>query len=78
MKTAISLPDELFSRVQRHAERLGLSRSEFFAIAAGRWLDELEGADLTAALNLALACAGPDDDREFVSAAARSVIESGD
>lgn len=74
MKTAISLPDELFEQVRKHAERLGISRSEFFAVAAGRWAAELDGAELTEAINLALAAAGPDDGQEFVAAAARATL----
>lgn len=57
MKTAISVPDPVFARVQRHAKRLGLSRSEFFARSAARWADELEGDELTAAIDAALIAA---------------------
>ena len=39
MKTAISVPDPVFERVDREAKRLGVSRSEFFAKAAERYLD---------------------------------------
>lgn len=74
MKTAISLPDALFERIVRHAERLGMSRSEFFAVAAGRWADELDGAELTAAVDLALDQAGTDDD-DFLGAAARIAFD---
>ena len=42
MKTAISLPNETFERVSRRASDLGMSRSEFFARAAQRYLDELD------------------------------------
>lgn len=47
MKTAISLPDETFEQVSRRAEALGMSRSEFFAQAARRYLDELDARSLT-------------------------------
>lgn len=71
MKTAISIPDPLFDRVEHHASRLGLSRSEFFARAAARWADEMEGTELTAAIDRALDLAGDDDDAsEFLLAAA--------
>lgn len=77
VKTAISLPDEVFERVERHARRLGMSRSEFFAGAAARWADELEDAELTAAIDDALAGAG-DEDRasagEFAALAARRLL----
>lgn len=73
MKTAISVPDPVFARVELHARRLGLSRSEFFARAAARWADELEGDDITTAINDALQAAGDDGyggNREFLRAAA--------
>jgi hypothetical protein len=61
MKTAISLPDSSFERVRFHAERLGISRSEFFVKAAERWADELDDANLTGAINSALEQIGSDD-----------------
>jgi metal-responsive CopG/Arc/MetJ family transcriptional regulator len=68
MKTAISLPDETFVRVERAAKRLGVSRSEFFARAAERWLDDLDDDQTTDAINRALA--GVEQDTGFVDAAA--------
>jgi predicted DNA-binding protein len=68
VKTAISLPDETFQRVNQAAERLGVSRSEFFARAAERWLDALEDAGTTEAINRALA--GHPVDQAFAEAAA--------
>jgi metal-responsive CopG/Arc/MetJ family transcriptional regulator len=55
MKTAISLPDETFRRVDAAAKRLGVSRSEFFARAAQRWLAALEDEGTTDAIDRALA-----------------------
>ena len=46
VKTAISLSDETFQRVDRAAKRLGLSRSELFARTAESWLDSLEEDDV--------------------------------
>ncbi len=54
MKTAISLPDELFERASRRAKDLGMSRSEFFARAAGRYLDELDAESVTDQINASL------------------------
>lgn len=71
MKTAISLPDETYRRVDRAAARLGVSRSEFFARAAERWLDALEDDATTEAINRAVA--GLDDDHEFTDAAAAAL-----
>lgn len=54
MKTAISLSDETFERVSRMASNLGMSRSEFFARAAQRYLDELDSQSLTGQIDCAL------------------------
>jgi hypothetical protein len=55
MKTAISVPDETFDRASQRAQELGLSRSEFFARAAGRYLDELDAESTTRQIDEALA-----------------------
>ena len=72
MKTAISLSDETFYRVDRAAKRLGLSRSELFARAAENWLDTLEEDDVTEAINNAIA--GLPEDHQFTDAAAAASI----
>jgi metal-responsive CopG/Arc/MetJ family transcriptional regulator len=71
VKTAISLSDETFQRVDRAAKRLGLSRSEFFARAAESWLDGLENDGVTEAINRAIA--GLPDDHQFTDAAAAAL-----
>lgn len=76
MKTAISVPGPLFERVERHARRLGLSRSGFFATAAERFADELDDKDLTAAIDRALTGIG-DEDMDFVRRAAAQALGSG-
>jgi len=76
MKTAISLPDETFERVERATAKLGISRSEFFARAADKWLLELEGHELTEAINRALEGVDQAEDLEFVRAAANKLAGS--
>jgi len=51
MKTAISLPDELFEAAERVARHLGLSRSEFYQRALSKYLESQNGASITAELN---------------------------
>jgi metal-responsive CopG/Arc/MetJ family transcriptional regulator len=68
MKTAISVPDETFARVEQAADRLGVSRSEFFARAAERWLRDLDDTDTTVAIDRALDTI--EQDASFVSHAA--------
>jgi metal-responsive CopG/Arc/MetJ family transcriptional regulator len=71
MKTAISLPDRTFERVERAAKRMGVSRSEFFVRAAENWLETLEEDGTTEAINRAIA--GISDDHGFTDAAAAAV-----
>lgn len=73
MKTAISLPDEVFRRVERQARRLGLSRSEFFARAAERFLQALREDAVTASYDEAF---GPPEgaDVTFRRRAARTAL----
>jgi metal-responsive CopG/Arc/MetJ family transcriptional regulator len=51
MKTAISVPDDIFEASERAARRLGISRSEFYARAAAAYLDQLRRSDVTARLD---------------------------
>jgi len=71
VKTAISLPDDTYRRVDRAAKRLGVSRSEFFARAAENWLDALEDDGTTEAINRAIA--GLPADHGFTNAAAAAL-----
>ncbi len=81
MKTAISLPDATFARVDEAARRLRVSRSEFFARAAERWLKELEDHDLTEQINRSLASVDQETleaDAAFARAAAYDLARSDD
>ncbi len=71
VKTAISLPDDTFRRADDAAKRMGVSRSEFFARAAERWLDALQEDGTTAAINRAIS--GLDSDRAFLETAAAAL-----
>lgn len=75
MKTAISVPDEPFARVEATASRLGVSRSEFFSRAAERWIDDLGGAETTAAIDAAI---GDEQDTAFAERAGRDVVQRAD
>jgi metal-responsive CopG/Arc/MetJ family transcriptional regulator len=72
MKTAISLPDETFHRVDQAAKRLGVSRSELFVRAAESWLDTLGDDGTTDAIDRAIA--GLSADHEFTDAAAAALV----
>ena len=74
MKTAISLPDDTFDEATRRAEQLGMSRSEFFATAARRYLDELASESVTAQIDDVLSAADPDDSAASAVAAGRAPL----
>jgi antitoxin MazE6 len=71
VKTAISLPDDIFEEATQRARQLGMSRSEFFARAARRYLAELTGQSLTAQIDQALQGAGEDETGSAAAAAGR-------
>ena len=58
MKTAISLPDDLFVLANEFAKTCGMSRSELYAIALREYVDVHNGANLIERINAA--CAGLD------------------
>ena len=68
------MPHQTFERVERAAAKLGVSRSEFFAQAAERWLDALDDDTTADAINRAIA--GLEDEAAFANAAA-AVLTAG-
>lgn len=63
MKTAVSLPDSLFRRIDRLAKQQRLSRSAIFRKALEAYVASLN-VDVTAQLNAALAEIGDDPENE--------------
>jgi len=51
MKTAISLPDDLFQSADELADRLGVSRSHLYATAVAEYVAKHRDQDVTARLN---------------------------
>jgi len=51
MKTAISLPDDLFRMAEAAARKLKMSRSQLYAAAISEYLDRRESRKITARLN---------------------------
>lgn len=51
MKTAISVPDEVFESADELAQQLGVSRSELYSTAVAEYLAKFRGEDITARLN---------------------------
>ena len=77
MKTAISLPDDIYEQATGQAVQLGISRSEFFARAARMYLDELASHSLTQQIDEALRC-GDDESNAAAVAAGRSYLAGQD
>ena len=50
MKTAISIPTPLFQKAERRRRKLGVSRSQLYATALERLLDEEPDSEVTKAL----------------------------
>jgi metal-responsive CopG/Arc/MetJ family transcriptional regulator len=76
MKTAISLPDELFEAADSLAERLGVSRSELYARAVAEYLAKHRHEDLTDRLNQVYADEPSGVDPSLRRAQARSLSPS--
>jgi metal-responsive CopG/Arc/MetJ family transcriptional regulator len=57
MKTAISIPDDIFREIEKFAEEHKCSRSEVFVIAIKEFLTKLESRKLLNALNEAYSIA---------------------
>lgn len=51
MKTAISIPDEIFEAAEQTAKSLGVSRSELYVTAVREYLERFRREGLTEKLN---------------------------
>jgi metal-responsive CopG/Arc/MetJ family transcriptional regulator len=74
MKTAVSIPDDVFEGAERLARRTKRSRSRLFSDALKEYLARHTPDKVTEAMNNALAEIGEAKD-SFVSSAARRVLE---
>jgi metal-responsive CopG/Arc/MetJ family transcriptional regulator len=74
MKTAVSIPDEVFEKVERFARRAKRSRSEVFSAALREYIARHAPDEVTEAINRAVDEIGDQPD-EFVAAASRRVLE---
>ena len=72
MKTAISIPDDLFHEVERCSRRLRMSRSRLFADAAREYLAKRrDPSDPTTSWNQVIADAGQPGDEPAAAAVRR-------
>jgi metal-responsive CopG/Arc/MetJ family transcriptional regulator len=74
MKTAISVPDEIYEGAERLARRTKKSRSRLFSDALKEYLARHAPDEVTEAMNRACAEVGQTTD-PFVSSAARRILE---
>ena len=75
MKTAVSIPDEVFEKVERLARRAGRSRSEVFAAALAEYVARHAPDEVTEAMDRVCASLGNQEDA-FVSAAGERVLDN--
>jgi metal-responsive CopG/Arc/MetJ family transcriptional regulator len=74
MKTAVSIPDDVFEKVERFARRSRRSRSEVFSAALREYMSRHAPDEVTDSIDRALE--GVEDQQdEFVAAAARRILE---
>jgi metal-responsive CopG/Arc/MetJ family transcriptional regulator len=74
MKTAISLPDDLFEEADALAAKLGRSRSSLYARAVREYVARHSADSVTDAIDAVIADVGTDVDA-FTKEAARRVLE---
>jgi metal-responsive CopG/Arc/MetJ family transcriptional regulator len=77
MKTAISIPDEIFQGAERLARRTKKTRSRLFSEALTEYLERHAPEEVTEAMNKACAEAGEAPD-PFVTTAARRTLKRTD
>jgi metal-responsive CopG/Arc/MetJ family transcriptional regulator len=74
MKTAVSIPDEVFAKAERLARRSRRSRSELFSAALSEYVARHAPDEVTEAINRVCADIGEPTD-PFVAASNRRVLE---
>ena len=74
MKTAVSIPDDVFERAEQLARRTKKSRSQLFSDAVKEYVARHAPDYVTDAMNRV--CAGLENEKdEFVSSAAHRILE---
>ncbi len=76
MKTAVSVPDDLFAQVDRLARRSRRSRSEVYSAALREYVARHAPDEVTAGLDAVIAEVGQPADDAFVVTAARRTMAS--
>jgi metal-responsive CopG/Arc/MetJ family transcriptional regulator len=74
MKTAVSLPDDIYQRAERLARRSGKSRSQLYSEALKEYVARHGSEEITEAMDQACRELGQPE-ADFPSAAARRVLQ---
>lgn len=75
MKTAISLPDDVFLAAEQQAKRMRKSRSELYAEALTEYLARHAPDEVTEAMNRVVERLGKTQSDPFLTASAQRVLE---
>jgi hypothetical protein len=75
VKTAISVPDDIFRRATRYAKKLGISRSELFTRAVEQFITEQTARAIRESYDRAFGDGtGDDETRDFRRRSARNAL----
>ena len=75
MKTAVSLPDDVFRGAERHAKRTRKSRSQLYAEALAEYLARHAPEEVTEDMNAVVEQLGESGPDSFVTGAARRTLK---
>ena len=78
MKTAVSIPDDLFAQVDRLARRSRRSRSEVYSAALREYVARHAPDEVTARLDAVVAEVGVGESGDFSARAAGRTLEAGE
>ena len=73
MKTAISIPDDLYKKAEKAAKKLGLSRSSIYSLAVQEYLKRLDPSHITEQLDAVYSQESFSIDKEIVKAQFQSI-----
>jgi hypothetical protein len=78
MKTAVSLPDQVFQAAERHAKRAHKSRSQLYAEALAEYLTRHAPEEVTEAMDRVIDQLREQRTDPFVARAGRRILERTD
>ncbi|MGH9350285.1 MAG: hypothetical protein ACRD26_23785 [Vicinamibacterales bacterium] len=76
MKTAVSLPDDVYHGAERYAKRTRKSRSQLYAEALSEYLARHAPDEVTEDMNTVIEQLGEAAPDRFIAAAARRILQN--